>query len=345
MERYHKIKIAIIGYGNLGKGVKKAIGKHRDMILAEIITRRPEQVTRWVKNTPVFSFEKFEALADVAILCGGSKQDIFGTEGSEDLEKIRVDNSYSQGQGLYFAQFFNTVDSFDTHRRIVDYYNKMNKVAKFYRRTAIVSAGWDPGIFSVERVLAKAFIPHGKVYSFWGPGVSQGHSDAVRKISGVLDARSYTIPIKETLDSVRQGKNPEEKPRMLHKRVVYVLAHQDADRKFIEKEIRQMRDYFSDYDTKIIFVSKDTMQKRHGNFAHRGSVILNGKTDNKNRAIIEYRCAWDSNPEATAEILVACARACYRMHNEKKYGAFTMLDIPPFYYSTQDKARLLETYV
>ncbi len=345
MVNNRKIRVAIIGYGNLGKGVKDAITRNHDMVLTEIITRRPEEVKKCVRNIPVFSCEDFEVLADVAILCGGSKQDIFGIEGSEKTEKIRVDNSYSQGQGMYFAQFFNTVDSFDTHKRIVDYYNRMNRVAQFYRHTSIISAGWDPGIFSFERLLAKAFVPESKLYSFWGPGLSQGHSDAVRQIPGVLDARSYTIPIKTTLDKVRQGKNPVPNPRRMHKRIVYIVAHPDADKKDITKAVKSMPYYFSDYDTKVVFVSRETMQRQHNNLAHRGSVILNGRLDNQNKAFIEYRCDWGSNPSATAHILLACCRACYRLNQEKKYGAYTMLDIPPWYYSIYDRMDILQTFM
>jgi len=341
----NKIKIAIIGYGNLGRAVKSAIDKNDDMELVEVITRRPADIKRLIKNIPVFSIEKFEILADVAILCGGSKQDIFGMENKNVLDKIRITNPYTRGQGLYFTQFFNAVDSFDTHRRILDYYNQMTEVARLNRHTSIISAGWDPGIFSLERIMAKAFIPEGRIYTFWGPGVSQGHSDAVRQISGVLDARSYTIPIKDSLKKIRMGINSELKPGMMHKRIVYAVVHRDADKEQIEKKIKQMPNYFADYDTKIVFISEVTMKKRHNKFPHCGSVILSGRTDRKNKALIEYHCEWQSNPEATGNILVACARACYRFNKEKKYGAYTMLEIPPIYYSIHGKESLLERYM
>jgi diaminopimelate dehydrogenase len=341
----NKIKVAIIGFGNLGKAVKYAISKNSDMELVEIVTRRPEVVKKFIKKIPVFSLDKFEVLADVAILCGGSKQDIFGSETRKKLEQVRMTEPYSRGQGLYFAQFFNTVDSFDTHRRIPDYYDQMNRVARLNRRTTIVSGGWDPGTFSVERVMADAFLPHSKTYTFWGPGVSQGHSDAVRQIPGVLDARSYTIPIKSAVRQVREGKNPDFEPKMMHKRLVYVVAQNGVDKKQIEKRIKNMPNYFSDYNTEVVFVSKKKIAKKHKNFPHSGSVILSGFTHNTNRAIIEYRCNWDSNPEATASILIACARACYRLNKEKRYGAFTMLEIPPYYYSIHCKEKLLENYM
>jgi diaminopimelate dehydrogenase len=341
----NKIKVAIIGYGNLGKGVKKAIGINKDMELVEIITRRPAAVKKVVNDVPVFSFEDFEVLADVAILCGGSKEDIFGTSDNKDSDSLRIPDPYSRGQGLYFAQFFNTVDSFDTHRRIPDYYQQMNKVSAINRHTAIISGGWDPGIFSLERVMAEAFFPDSTVYTFWGPGISQGHSDAVRQVPGVLDARSYTIPIKKVLDLVRKGKAGKLRPEMMHKRVVYVVVHKDADKKEIEKKIKEMPNYFAEYDTKVIFISQKDLKKEHSKFPHSGSVILNGKTGHDNRAFIEYHCVWDSNPEATANILVACARACYRLNKEKKYGAFTMLDIPPAYYSIHTHSELLEQYM
>ncbi len=341
----NRIKIAIIGYGNLGKGVKQALEKNPDMELAEIITRRPEVVKKIEKNIPVFSLEKFDILADVAILCSGSKDDIFGSGNNKELNRVRISDPYSHGQGLYFAQFFNTVDSFDTHRRIFDYYQHMDKVARLNRHTSIISAGWDPGTFSLERVMADAFFPESRIYTFWGPGVSQGHSDAVRQIPGVLDARSYTIPIKKSIEMVRDGKNPDLKPKMMHKRVVYVVTHKDADKKEIERNIKQMPNYFADYETEVIFISQKTLNKTHSEFPHCGSVILSSKTGLNNKAVIEYRCVWDSNPEATASILVACARSCYRLNKEKRYGALTMLEIPPAYYSMHSIDGLLQNYM
>ncbi|MCX7994173.1 MAG: diaminopimelate dehydrogenase [candidate division WOR-3 bacterium] len=341
----NKIKIAIIGFGNLGKGVKKAIDKNPDMELVEIITRRPEAVKKIEKDVPVYSFDDFKSIADVAILCGGSKDDIFGVENNKELSRVRIPDPYSHGQGLYFAQFFNTVDSFDTHRRIPDYYRQMGKVARINRHTSIISAGWDPGTFSMERVLADAFIPGGKIYTFWGPGVSQGHSDAVRQVPGVLDARSYTIPIKKSIKMVKGGKNPVLKPGMMHRRVVYVVAHPDADKRDIIHQIKKMPNYFADYDTKVIFVSEKELNQKHREFPHKGSIILSGNTSNNNNALIEYHCDWGSNPEATASILVACARACYRFNKEKRYGAYTMLEIPPSYYSPHPVEELLANYM
>ncbi|MEO0184783.1 MAG: diaminopimelate dehydrogenase [candidate division WOR-3 bacterium] len=341
----NKIKIAIIGYGNLGKGVKLAIEKNPDMELVEIITRRPDAVKKMEKDIPVFSFEKFDILADVAILCGGSKEDMFGSHNDEEFSKLRIPDPYSYGQGLYFAQFFNTVDSFDTHRRISDYYHHIAKVARLNRHTSIISAGWDPGTFSLERVFADSFVPESRIYTFWGPGVSQGHSDAVRQIPGVVDARSYTIPIKKTMAAVKKGKNPDLKSWTMHRRVVYVVVHQEADETEIEKKIKQMPDYFSDYDTKVIFISEKLLNKKHKAFPHCGSVILSGKTGDKNKAMIEYHCEWDSNPEATASILVACARACHRLNREKRYGAMTMLEIPPCYYSMHSIKELIAKYI
>ncbi len=341
----NRIKIAIIGYGNLGKGVKQAIEKNPDMELVGIITRRPEAVKKIEKDIPVFSFDKFDIVADVAILCGGSKEDIFGSGNNKELTKVRISDPYAHGQGLYFAQFFNTVDSFDTHRRILDYYHHMDKVARLNRHTSIISAGWDPGTFSLERVMADAFLPESRIYTFWGPGVSQGHSDAVRQIPGVLDARSYTIPIKKSIKMVRNGENPDLKPKMTHKRVVYVVAHKDADKKEIETNIKQMPNYFADYDTKIVFISEKIFNKKHNDFPHCGSVILSGKTGRNSDAVIEYHCRWDSNPEATASILVACARACFRFNKEKRYGALTMLEIPPYYYSVHSIDELLQNYM
>jgi diaminopimelate dehydrogenase len=297
------------------------------------------------KHIPVFSFEKFETSADVAILCGGSKEDIFGADNNKELERVRISNPYSHGQGLYFAQFFNTVDSFDTHCRIFDYYNQMGKVAKINRHTSIIAAGWDPGIFSLERALADAFVPGSRIYTFWGTGLSQGHSDAVRKIPGVLDARSYTIPVKKAKKMVRSGKIPNLKPTKMHKRVVYVVAHKDADKKAIEKKIKEMPNYFAGYDTKVSFISEAVLNKKYKGFPHQGSVIISGKTAEENKALIEYHCKWDNNPEATASILVACARACYRLNREKRYGAFTMLEIQPYYYSVHTVEETIKNFM
>jgi len=340
-----KIKIAIVGFGNLGRGVLRAIGKNSDMELVEIITRHRERVKKEVENIPLFAVDQFEQLADVAILCGGSKEDLFGitTNRTYGDKNKKIENGRVMGQGPYFAQFFNTVDSFDTHSRIFDYYQYMGKFAKLNRHTAIVSAGWDPGTFSLERVLAGTFLPDATHYTFWGPGVSQGHSDAVRQIKGVKDARQYTLPIEKAIERVRAGENPQLKTKEKHKRLVYVVVKEGSDKKRIAKEIKEMSNYFTDYITIVIFISEEDMRMNHSTFPHAGFVFASRKAEHK--ALIEYRCEWGSNPDATGGILVACARACFRLNREKKFGAFTMLDIPPAYYTTHTRKELLTAYM
>lgn len=339
-----KIRIAIVGFGNLGRGVKKAIHKFPDLELVQIITRRPDAVREEVNGVEVFSFEDFKPIADVAILCGGSKEDIFGaSDEAVGLDSIPEPHKY--GHGPFFAQYFNTVDSFDTHKRIATYHKELGRIAKANKHSSVICAGWDPGTFSLARVLADAFLPDGKVYTFWGPGVSQGHSDAVRQVPGVLDARSYTVPIKRSLAEIKSGKNPDLKPEMMHKRVVYVVAEDGAVKKSLAKSIKTMPNYFQGYRTSVHFISKKELEEHHKGFPHCGSVIVSGQTSPENKALIEYHCEWGSNPEATAHILLACARACFRLAQEQRYGAFTMLEIPPFYYSARSLEELLQGFV
>ena len=312
MER--KIKIAIVGFGNVGRGVRRAVGASSDMVLAGIISRDPNRVVREAAEVPVFALADEETWrarlkADVAILCGGS---------AADLPK----------QGPCFAKLYNTVDSFDTHHDIPDYFGKMNRIALRAGKTSVISTGWDPGIFSLERVLSDAFIPGAARYTFWGRGVSQGHSDAARQVAGVKDARQYTIPIDKALERVRAGENPELGPREKHRRLVYVVAEEGADRGRIEQEIRQMPNYYADYDTEVAFISAEEMKRDHAAYPHAGFVLTSGKTGGGNKAMTEYRCEWGSNPEATGSILAAHARAAFRLAKEKRHGAFTILDIP-----------------
>lgn len=327
-----RIKIAIVGYGNVGRGVHKAIEKNPDTTLVGIMTRRPKEVARETHNADIFSFDSKDyrhfglCNLDVAVLCGGSKNDL-------------------PQQGPFFARYFNTVDSFDTHANIPTYFAKMDEIAKANNHISIISAGWDPGTFSLERVLADAFIPEAKHYTFWGVGVSQGHSDAARQVRGVKDARSYTIPIKEALEKVRIGENPDLTARQKHKRLVYVVAEENADLTRIDEEIRTMPNYFADYNTEVRFITEEEMKKNHSKYPHAGFVFASGKTGEGNKALIEYRCEWQSNPEATGNILVACARAAYRLRKEGKSGAFTMLDIPPAYLSPHSKEELLKSFM
>ncbi|MBN1161414.1 MAG: diaminopimelate dehydrogenase [Dehalococcoidales bacterium] len=312
------INIAIVGYGNVARGVHKALKNNPDMKLAAVFSRRPEAVRKEIGSIPVIRTDKDapnqSVPIDVAILCGGSKDDV-------------------PVQGPLFARRYSTVDSFDTHAAIPDYFRRMDTVARESGNVSIISAGWDPGIFSLERVLGDAFLPSGKGYTFWGVGVSQGHSDAARTVEGVIDARSYTHPMESAMEQVRDGKTPEFTSRQKHRRVVYVVAEEGADKEKIRKAITGMPNYFSDYDTEVNFISREQMAKEHNTYPHGGFVMTSGTTDKKNKQIIEYRCQLTSNPEFTGSVLVACARAAFRLKNAGHKGAYTMLDIPPALYS------------
>jgi diaminopimelate dehydrogenase len=339
-----KIKVAIVGFGNLGRGVVRSLKSNPDLELAQIISRNPARVKKEVRNVPVFGIADFKKLADVAILCGGSKEDLFGSVTSKKFGSgIPYPGLF--GQGPYFAQFFNTVDSFDTHARIPDYHRFMDRYSRINRHTAVISAGWDPGTFSLERTMADSFIPGARHYTFWGPGVSQGHSDAVRRIPGVRDCRQYTLPVKSAITRVRSGKNPVLTSGQKHTRLVYVVPEPSADRARIVRAIKTMPNYFVGYDTKVVFLSSRRLLNEHGVFPHAGFVLATGRTGKDNRALIEYDCAWGSNPEATANILVAVARACFRLSRERKFGALTMLDIPPAYYSPRSEKELLDKFM
>lgn len=308
------INIAIVGYGNLGRGVELALKRNADMKLVALFSRRPDPVKKEIKNVPIFNSEKFtlpeDLKIDVAILCGGSKED-------------------TPVQGPFFIRRFSTVDSFDTHADIPGYFEKMDSIAKGEGNVAIISAGWDPGIFSMERVLDDAFLPGGKRYTFWGPGVSQGHSDAARKLQGVIDARQYTIPIESAIQQVQGGATPDFSRREMHKRLVYVVAEEGADRERIRREIVEMANYYAEYNTEVIFISREEMQRNHATYPHGGFVLTSGITGGNNRQILEYKCQLKSNPEFTGSVLIACARAAFRLKVKGCKGAFTMLDIPP----------------
>lgn len=308
------INIGIVGYGNMGRGAKKAVTKNPDMKLVAIFTRRPEQVKTEVTDVPVFHTEKaFSPLlrkkVDVMILCGGSKEDI-------------------PVQGPEFAEHFSTVDGFDTHADIPAYFQKMNSIAKKNGNVCIISTGWDPGIFSLERILGDAFLPGSKPYTFWGKGVSQGHSDAARKVEGVLDARQYTIPVEEAIRQVRAGGTPNFSKREMHLRLVFVVAAEGADQERIRREIIEMPKYFDEYDTEVRFIGKEEMARDHSAYPHGGFVMTSGNSGDGNKQILEYRCQLESNPEFTASVLVACARAACRMKEKGYRGAYTLLDFP-----------------
>ncbi|MCI8453467.1 MAG: diaminopimelate dehydrogenase [Lachnospiraceae bacterium] len=321
------VKIGIMGYGNLGRGVECAIRHNPDLELTAVFTRRdPKDVKILTENVGVYSADKAKQMADkidVLILCGGSATDL-------------------PVQTPEYAKYFNVVDSFDTHAKIPEHFAAVDKAAREAGRVAVISAGWDPGMFSINRVYANAILPDGSDYTFWGRGVSQGHSDAIRRISGVKDARQYTVPVESVLTEIRNGGTPALTTRQKHTRECFVVAEEGADRKRIENEIVTMPNYFSDYDTTVCFVSEEELKKEHAGLPHGGFVIRNGKTgwNLENNHVIEYSLKLDSNPEFTSAVIVACARAAYRMKNEGMSGCKTVLDIAPAYLSAKSGEEL-----
>ena len=315
------IRVGIMGYGNLGRGIECAIKQNPDMELAAVFTRRdPASVKIQTEGAEVKHFDDMEAMKDdidVMILCGGS---------ATDLPVI----------GPKVAASFNTIDSFDTHAKIPEYFANVDKAAKEGKNVSIISVGWDPGMFSLNRVYANAILTNGKDYTFWGKGVSQGHSDAIRRIEGVADARQYTIPVPEALEKVRNGETPELTTREKHTRECYVVAKEGADLSRIEKEIKEMPNYFADYDTTVHFISQEELDRDHKVIPHGGFVIRSGSTgwNDENRHIIEYSLKLDSNPEFTSCVLTAYARAAYRMNQEGQKGCKTVFDVAPAYLST-----------
>ncbi|WP_329887948.1 diaminopimelate dehydrogenase [Pseudoramibacter faecis] len=329
------IRIGIVGYGNLGKGVECAVRQNADMTLAAVFTRRsPETVTILSGGVPVVRQDDWADYADaidVMILCGGSATDL-------------------PAMTPAFAAHFNVVDSFDTHANIPDHFAAVNAAARAGNHVALISAGWDPGLFSLNRVYASSVLPEGKRYTFWGKGVSQGHSDAIRRIDGVKDARQYTIPVDAALAAARSGDNPELTTRQMHTRECFVVAEDGVDeagRQAIEKAIVTMPNYFADYDTTVHFITEEELRRDHSGIPHGGFVIRSGKTgwEAENTAVVEYGLTLDSNPEFTAGVLVACARAVYRFAQDGAVGCKTMLDVPPAYLSPLDpqtlRARML----
>ncbi len=310
------INIGIVGYGNLARGVESAIRQNPDMALAAVFTRRdPASVQIRTPNVPVVSAEEalqWKDRIDVMILCGGS---------ATDLPEMAP----------RFARDFHIVDSFDTHANIPAHYRSVDDAATQSNHIAVISAGWDPGLFSVNRLYASAILPEGKDYTFWGKGVSQGHSDAVRRLPGVLDCRQYTIPVPEAMDSVRRGEQPQLTTRQKHTRHCYVVAQDGADKAAIEKAIKEMPNYFADYDTTVEFITAEQMQIEHNTLPHGGCVIRSGVTgwEGESRQIIEYKLELQSNPQFTANVLVACARAAMQMRGRGEVGCRTIFDIAP----------------
>lgn len=315
-----RTRIGIFGYGNLGRGVECAIRQNPDMELAAVLTRRdPKDLAIRTEGVPVYAAADAARLADridVMILCGGSATDL--PEQTPEL-----------------AALFNVVDSFDTHAKIPAHFAAVDQAAAEAGKVAVISAGWDPGMFSLNRLYAGAILPDGSDYTFWGKGVSQGHSDAIRRIDGVRDAKQYTIPVPAALEAVRSGTRPALSTREKHTRECFVVAEEGADLARIEREIKTMPNYFADYDTTVHFISIEELRRDHSGIPHGGFVIRTGKTgwDGENTHVVEYSLKLDSNPEFTASVLVACARAAHRMNREGASGCKTLFDIPPAYLS------------
>ncbi len=324
------IRIGIYGYGNLGRGVELSIAQNPDLQAVGVFTRRNPNSIQTLTGIPVYKSEdalKMQGEIDVMILCGGSATDL-------------------PEQTPFLAKYFNVVDSFDTHAKISDHLQRVDEAAKASNHTAIISAGWDPGMFSLARLYSSAILVDGKEYTFWGKGVSQGHSDAIRRIDGVLDARQYTIPIAEAVSAVRSGENPELTTVQKHERECFVVVKEGADKEKIEKEIVTMPNYFADYKTTVHFISQEELDREHKGLPHGGSVIRCGKTGKgENKHVIEYSLQLDSNPEFTSCVLTACARAAYRLQREGSFGGKTMLDIPPVYLSAKERGELIKTIV
>ena len=321
------IKIGILGYGNLGKGVESAVCQNPDMELAAVFTRRnPEDLKIRMENVPVLSADclpEMKDQIDVLILCGGS---------ATDLPK----------QTPEYAKYFNVVDSFDTHAKIPEHFEAVDAAAKENNTTAMISVGWDPGMFSLNRLYGNVILPEGKDYTFWGKGVSQGHSDAIRRVEGVKDAKQYTIPVDAALEAVRSGSNPELTTRQKHLRECFVVAKEGADVAKIEETIKTMPNYFADYDTTVHFISEEELKEHHSGIPHGGFVLRSGVTgmDKEHKHLIEYSLKLDSNPEFTASVIVAYARAAYRMSQEGMTGCKTVFDVPPAYLSPLSGAEL-----
>ena len=321
------IKIGILGYGNLGRGVECAVKQNDDMELVAVFTRRnPEDVkilTETATVCNVADVEDWKDKIDVLIICGGS---------ATDLPK----------QTPVYAKMFNVIDSFDTHARIPEHFANVDAAAKEGGHVGIISVGWDPGMFSLNRLYANAILPDGNDYTFWGKGVSQGHSDAIRRVEGVKDGKQYTIPVEAALKAVRNGENPELTTRQKHTRECFVVLEEGADAAKVEEEIKTMPNYFSNYDTTVHFISEEELKANHSGIPHGGFVLRSGKTgwDGENKHLIEYSLKLDSNPEFTSSVLIAYARAAYRLASEGQIGCKTVFDIAPAYLSAKSGEEL-----
>lgn len=324
-----KIRVGIVGYGNVGRGVEVALRQNPDMELVAVFTRRaPESLTIQTPSAEVVSMNDIESYTDkvdVVILCGGSATDL-------------------PVQGPEMARLFNTIDSFDTHARIPEYHASVEAAAKAAGKTSVISVGWDPGLFSMIRMMSGAILPVGEDYTFWGKGVSQGHSDAIRRVKGVKNGIQYTIPVTEAIDKVRAGENPTLSTREKHTRECFVVAEEGADKAQIENDIKNMPNYFSDYNTTVHFITEEELKANHNKMPHGGFVFRSGVTgaNEEHKQIIEFSLKLDSNPEFTAQVLVAYARAAVRMNKEGNTGAKTVFDVPLSYLSAQSSAELIK---
>jgi diaminopimelate dehydrogenase len=316
----NQIKIGIVGYGNLGRGTVEAIKQSPDMELVAIFTRRaPENLAINEPNVEVLhisSAEEYQDKIDVMILCGGSATDL-------------------PDQAPQFARMFNTIDSYDTHAKIPEFFSVVDEAAKASGKTSIISVGWDPGLFSLNRLMAEAILPKGETYTFWGKGLSQGHSDAVRRVEGVAAGVQYTVPIEEAIEKVKSGVNPELSTREKHRRVCYVVAEEGYDKAKIEQDIKTMPNYFADYETEVNFITAEELKENHSKLPHGGFVIRSGKSGEDNNQIIEFSLNLESNPEFTSSVLVAYARAAFRLNKEGQVGARTVFDVAPGYLSAK----------
>ncbi|CAI6032933.1 diaminopimelate dehydrogenase [Cohnella sp. JJ-181] len=320
------IRIGIVGYGNLGRGVHKAIGQNKDLELVAIFTRRDVNEAKGETDArfePLSALERFKGEIDVMILCGGSATDL-------------------PEQTPMVAAMFNTVDSFDTHAKIPAFYQTVDEAARKAGTVSVISTGWDPGLFSMNRLLAEAILPQGKEYTFWGRGVSQGHSDAIRRVPGVRAGVQYTIPVEEAIASVRSGVNPNLTTRDKHERLCYVVPEHGADTSAIEREIKNMPNYFAEYDTTVVFITEEQLRTEHAGMPHGGFVLRSGTTGDGTNQLIEFGLKLGSNPEFTASVLVAYARAAARLSRQGAAGAKTVFDIPLGYLSPYDAASLRE---
>jgi len=324
----NKIRVGIIGYGNLGRGAEAAIKQQTDMELVAVFSRRGvvQTIDQNVTSLHIDEVQNYKNKIDVMILCGGSKSDL-------------------PEQTPYFATMFNTVDSFDTHAKIPEYYESVDAAARQGENISVISVGWDPGLFSINRVMSEAVLIDGNTYTFWGKGLSQGHSDAVRRVEGVKGGVQYTIPSEEAITRVREGENPDLSTSEKHRRECFVVLEDGADADEVEQTIKQMPDYFVDYETTVHFITDEELQKNHNAMPHGGFVIRSGTTGEGNDQIVEFSLKLNSNPEFTASVLVAYARAAYRLYQEGQIGAKTVYDIGPGYIHPDSAAGLRKKYL